>query len=162
MKQAMGSERWRQWGRGLQYVCGLLLVRWCRNFLFFFFFFCKKRPKQNNEMSWCGTVRLPIRLCVNLWLVTYGLYYPCLSDKTLSFQDYWKVIHVTGEVEMGCNLKGKFSQKWTFCHLLTLMSFQTCKTFLQILNTNEDTLNEIWEISVPPLTDSLFDASEMS
>lgn len=52
----------------------------------------------------------------------------------------------------GLNWKEYFTLKLKFCyHLLTLMSFQTLKKFVQLLKTNEDAFNEIWEISVPPL-----------
>ncbi len=42
----------------------------------------------------------------------------------------------------------KFTQKWKFCYqLLTLMLFQTHKTFVHLQNTNEDISDEIWELS---------------
>ncbi len=31
------------------------------------------------------------------------------------------------------------------------MSFQTCKTFVCLGNTNEDIFDEIWELSDPPI-----------
>ncbi len=31
------------------------------------------------------------------------------------------------------------------------MSFQTCKTFVCLGNTNEDIFGEIWELSGPPI-----------
>jgi len=37
-----------------------------------------------------------------------------------------------------------------FSQLLSLMSFQTHKTFIHFQNTNEDLSDEIWELSVPP------------
>jgi len=41
-------------------------------------------------------------------------------------------------------LKGQFTQKFDFCHyLLTLMSFQTFKTFVHLQNTNEDLFYKI-------------------
>jgi len=40
------------------------------------------------------------------------------------------------------------------------MSFQTRKTFIHLWNTNKDLIDEIGQISVPPLPATQFDASK--
>ncbi len=41
-------------------------------------------------------------------------------------------------------LKGEFTQKWKFCHLLlTLRSFKTHKTFVHLDNTNAKCTNAV-------------------
>ncbi len=37
-------------------------------------------------------------------------------------------------------LKGQYTQKWKFCHLLILKYFQTCMNVFVLLNTKEDIL----------------------
>ncbi len=47
--------------------------------------------------------------------------------------------------------KGILHPKMKILSALTLMSFQTHKSFVHLWNTNEDIFNETWEISVPQL-----------
>ena len=36
------------------------------------------------------------------------------------------------------------------------MSFQTCKTFIHLQNTNEDIFDEIWDVSEPAIDRNVF------
>ncbi len=65
-----------------------------------------------------------------------------LVQRLIVFKVYWTL---QDRNELSCHVfKGKFTQKWHFGHLFTLMSFQTCVTLFPLWNTKRT----FWRIAL--------------
>lgn len=104
--------------------------------------------------AWCNPERLVNALHIHthldwLWknlfesdFCVWAAFHTSLHDSTM---DLFSLQNFTCE-SCDCTLKGKFTQKQKCCHpLLTLMLFQTRKTFVRLQNTNRGLLEiNIW------------------